>query len=108
MQGGERVPGEETIGPLFYEDVKGSPLANAFDMKDGQTGSFLAEGEYVVIGVIGRESVDLPSRQEFDKRVRESVLLQKRQRALAGWIATVKNEAKIRIDEKELRSVAHE
>ena len=85
-----------------------SPLASAFDMQDGQVASFPAEGEYVVIGVVGRETVSLPPLQELERRIRDSVLQQKRQRALAGWIASVKGQAKIRIDEKELRSITHE
>jgi hypothetical protein len=108
MQDGKRMIGEETIGPLFYEDVKGSPLASAFDMKDGQIGAFAADGEYIVIGVIDREVIPLPPLKELGKRIRESILAQKRQKALTEWIATVKNTAKIQIDEKEMRRIVHE
>jgi hypothetical protein len=108
LREGRPAPGMETLGPLFYEDLKGSPLAAAFDLKEGQVASLKAEGEYVVIGVLRRESVPLPPRSELERRIRDSVLLQKRQKALAGWIAQVKGQAKIRIDEKELRSITHE
>jgi len=108
MRDGKRIPGEETIGPLFYEDVKGSPLANAFDMKKGQIRAFAVAGEYIVIGVIDRESIPLPPLQKLEKQIRESLIMQKRQKALAEWIATVKNAAKIQIDEKELRRMANE
>jgi len=108
MQDGKRMPGEEIIGPMFYEDVKGSPLANAFDMKEGQIGAFAGDDEHIVICVTDRESIPLPPLKELSKQIRESVLVQKRQKALADWIATVKNKAKIQIDEKELRRIAHE
>ena len=108
MQSGKSITGEEIIGPMFYEDVKGSPLANAFDMKEGQIGAFPADEEHIVICVTDRESIPLPPLKELSKQIRESVLVQKRQKALADWIATVKNKAKIQIDEKELRRIAHE
>jgi len=108
MQSGKRIPGEETLGPLFYEDVKGSPLANACDMKEGQVGAFEADDEHIVICVTGRESIPLPPLKELEKQIRESILLQKRQKALAEWIAAVKKAAKIQIDEKELRRIGHE
>jgi hypothetical protein len=108
MEGGQRIDGEEIIGPLFYDDVKGSPMAAAFDLKDGQVGAFFADGEYVVLCVIGREPVSLSPRKEMDKRIRESVILYKKQEALSAWIADVKNKAKVRIDEKELGRIAHE
>ena len=108
MQSGKRMIDEEMIGPLFYEDVKGSPLANAFDMKEGQIGAFAGDDEHIVICVTDRESIPLPPLKELSKQIRESVLVQKRQKALADWIATVKNAAKIQIDEKELRRIGHE
>jgi hypothetical protein len=108
MQGGKRMTGEEIIGPLFYEDVKGSPLAKAFDMQAGQVAAFAAAGEYIVIGIIDRESIPLPPLKELEKRLRESILAQKRQKALAEWITTVKNAAKVQIDEKEIRRIGHE
>ena len=108
MQNGERIPGEETIGPLFYEDAKGSPLANAFDMKVGQIGAFAGDDEHVVLCIIDRESMPLPPLKELSKRIGESILVQKRQKALAEWIAAVKKTAKVQIDEKELRRIANE
>jgi hypothetical protein len=108
MHSGKRMPGEEIIGPLFYDDVKGSPLANAFDMQEGQIGAFAANDEHIVICVTGRESIPLPPLKELSKRIRESILVQKRQKAMAEWITTVKNAAKIQIDEKELRRIGHE
>jgi hypothetical protein len=108
MQSGKNVIGEEILGPLLYEDVKGSPLANAFDMKVGQIGAFAADGEHIVICVTDRESIPLSPLKELEKRIRESILVQKRQKAMAEWIATVKNKANIQIDEKELRRIGHE
>ncbi|MCX5822056.1 MAG: hypothetical protein NTY86_00730 [Deltaproteobacteria bacterium] len=77
-------------------------------MKEGQIGAFAGDDEHIVICVTDRESIPLPPLKELSKQIRESVLVQKRQKALADWIATVKNKAKIQIDEKELRRIAHE
>jgi hypothetical protein len=108
MQNGKPIPGEENIGPLFYEDVKGSPLANAFDMKKGQIGVFPADEEYIVIGVTGRGSIPLPPLKQMGEQIRQSILVQKKEKALVEWIAAVKKAASIQIDEKELRSIDHE
>lgn len=108
MQGGKSVAGEEVIGPLFYEDVKGSPLANAFELKEGQPAVFMADEEHIVLCVIERETLPIPPLKEISKRIRESILVQKRQNALAEWIAAVKASSKVEIDEKELRRISHD
>lgn len=109
MKEGKRVPGEETIGPLFYEDARNSPLANAFDMKVGQIATFAAgDDEKIVLYVSEMEMIPLPPLKELSKRLQESILMQKRQRALQEWIAAVKKGAKIEIDEKELRRIGNE
>jgi hypothetical protein len=108
MQDGKRLSGEEIIGPLFYEDVKGSPLANAFDMKVGQVKKFDAGTEHIVILVTAMELIQLPPLKEVGNRIQESILAQKRQKALADWIATVKKGASIQINDKELGGIGHE
>jgi hypothetical protein len=108
MKNGEHIEGETIIGPIFYDDVKGTPLARAFDMTVGQVEAFNTGDERIVIGVIDREAFQLPPLQELAKRIRESILDQKRRKALAEWIAAVKKVASVKIDEKELRRISHE
>ena len=108
MQGGKQVAEEEIVGPVFYEDVKGSPLAKAFGMKPGEVAAFPAEGEFIVVAIISRESMPIPPLKGLDRQIRESLLAQKRQKALTDWIAAVKSGSKVQIDEKELRGIAHD
>ncbi len=108
MRSDKRMPGEETLSPLLYEDVKGSPLANAFDMQAGEIKTCPAEGEYIVIAVLSKESLPIPPLEGLGKRIRDSILVQKRQRALMEWIATVKKSSKVQIDEQELKGIANE
>jgi hypothetical protein len=108
MQSGKRLSSEEIIGPLFYDDVKGSLLANAFDMKAGQIKKFHAGDEHIVIYVTDQEVIQLPPLKEVSKRIKESILAQKKQKALADWIATVKKSASIQINEKQLEGISHE
>lgn len=109
MKGGKRMPGEETLGPLLYEDVKSSPLANAFDMQAGEIKTCAADdGEFIVIAVLSKESLPIPPLAGLGKRIRDSLIAQKRQRALAEWIATVKKSSKVQIDEQELKGIANE
>jgi hypothetical protein len=108
MRSDKRLPGEETLSPLLYEDVKGSPLANAFDMHAGEIKAYPADGEYIVIAVLGRESLPIPPLEGLGKRIRDSLLAQKKQRALTEWIATVKKSSKVQIDERELKGIANE
>jgi hypothetical protein len=108
MQSGQRVEGEEILGPLFYEDVKGTPLACAFDMKTGETAAFVVNGERIVVCVISKEALTIPPLAELQKQIRESLFTQKRQQVLAEWILTVHNASKVQTYEKELKEIAHE
>lgn len=108
MKSGKRISGEATLGPLLYEDVKGSPLADAFDMQAGEIKTRAADGEYIVIAVLSRESLPIPPLEGLGKRIRDSLLAQKRQRALTEWIAAVKKSSSVQIDEQELKGIANE
>ena len=108
MRSDKRIPGEETIGPLSYEDVKGSPLANAFDMQAGEIRTYAADGEYIVIGVLSKESLPAPPIEGLRKQIRDSLLMQKKQKALAEWIATVKKSSEVQIDEQLLKGIVNE
>jgi hypothetical protein len=108
MRSGNRIPGEETLGPLLYEDVKGSPLATAFDMQAGEVKTCAADGEFICIALLSKESLPVPPLEEVRKGIRDSLLAQKRQSALTEWIATVKKSSKVQIDEQELKGIANE
>lgn len=108
MQRGKRPTGEETVGPLFYEDVKSSPLANAFDMKAGEVKAFAADGKYIVIRVTEKKAMQMPPLKEAYNRIQESILAQKKQKAVAEWIEAVRKSAKINIDSEKLQAAAHE
>ena len=108
MQSGKHPAGEETVGPLFYEDVKSSPLANAFDMKAGEVKAIAADGKYIVIRVTEKEAIQMPPLKETYKRIQESILEQKKQKVLAEWIEAVRKSATIDIDSKKLQEAAHE
>jgi parvulin-like peptidyl-prolyl isomerase len=108
IQGGKHPAGEETVGPLLYEDVKGSPLANAFDMKPGEVKAFAADGKFVVIRVTDREAVQMPPLKEASRRIQESILAQKKEQVLTEWIEAVRKSAKIDIDSGKVKDAAHE
>jgi hypothetical protein len=105
---GKHPVGEETVGPFFYEDVKNSPFAGAFDMKVGEVKALEADGKYIVIRITDKESTQVPALKESHNRIQESILVQKKQKELAEWIKAVKKSAQIDIDSKKLRDVAHE
>jgi hypothetical protein len=108
MQSGKHPVGEETIGPLFYDDVKNSPFANAFDMKRDEVKVFAADGKFIVIQVTEMEAIQMPPLKEVHDRIQESILTQKRQKELSTWLETVRKSAKIDIDSGKLQDTAHE
>jgi len=109
MGEGKHPEGEEIMGPLFYDDVKGSSLANAFDMKTGEIKAFPSNGkEWVVIALQERETISQEPLKAMHDQIRDSILIQKRQKALTDWIEGVKKASKIQINSKILQEIAHE
>ncbi len=109
MGEGKHPEGEEIMGPLFYDDVKGSPLANAFDLKTGEVKVFPANGgDFVAIAVIERETTSLPPLKDMVLQIKDSLLTQKKQKALTDWIEGVKKASKIQINQKMVQEIAHE
>ncbi|MDA8125834.1 MAG: SurA N-terminal domain-containing protein [Deltaproteobacteria bacterium] len=108
MQSGKHPAGAENVGPLFYGDVRTSPLANAFDMKEGEVKAFPSGDQYVVIRVTAKEAMPLPPLKEVHNRIQDSILAAKKQEAIAEWMAGVRKSAKIKINYKELHEAAHE
>lgn len=108
MRGDKSIPGEQILGPLLYEDAKGTPLANAFDMQAGEVKACAAEDEYIVIAVLDKESLPVPPLEALSKQIRDSLLVQKRQQALTEWVAAVKKSSIVQIDEQQLKGVAND
>ena len=108
MQEGRPPLDAQTIGPLYYENLKGSPLANAFDTNVGEVKAFVAGDEYIVIQVVKREKVPMPPLKDIYAQIRESLLQEKKQSAVKTWMQSVRKSAKININDKMLQGIAHE
>lgn len=108
MREGKPPLAAETLGPLYHENLKGSPLANAFDMEVGEVKAFVAGDEYIVVQVAKKEKVPMPPLEGIYAQIRESLLQQKKQLAVKTWMESVKKSAKITIHEKILQGIAHE
>ncbi|MFH1991784.1 MAG: hypothetical protein ABIK98_05170 [Pseudomonadota bacterium] len=109
MQSGKHPDGEETLGPLFYEDVSNSPLANAFDMKAGEVKAFATDGsKHIVINVIEKQPQQMPPLKEVYIQIKESLLAQKKQEEWAEWLDDIKKSAKINTNYKILQDIAHD
>lgn len=108
MQEGRPPLDTETIGPLYHENLKGSPLANAFDMEVGEVKAFIAGDEYIVVQVVKREKVPVPPLKDIYAQIRESLLQEKKQSAVKTWMESVKKSAKVTINDKILQRIAHE
>ena len=98
---------EDVVGPCFYDDVRQSPLGQAFDMKTGETGIFPCEGGFVVLSLVQKQSVYLPPLKKMRENIRHSLLEQKREKALTLWMESLKKSAQIRIDKKLLEEAVY-
>lgn len=107
MQKGQHVEGAETVGPCFYDDVWQSPLRHAFDMEAGETKTFNYDGAYIVVSVVKKEKIALPPIPVMQDRIKATLLEQKRQKALADWVETLKRTSKIEINRSMLKDADH-
>lgn len=103
----EHLDGEETIESCFYEDVKLPALQNAFDMNSGEAKYFENDGEYIVIHVIKNEKTALRPLKDLHDGIKESLLEQKKQKAMTDWMEEIKRKSKITIDPKLLVEAGH-
>jgi len=94
----EPVKHEERVGPVFYDDVKQTPLEHAFDMKTGETGVFPAAAEFIVIFVEKKLAIQLPPLKSLHGQIAQALLEQKRQEALTAWVDSVKKSSKISVN----------
>jgi hypothetical protein len=108
MLKGEHIEGEKIIGPLFYEDVRSPVLQNAFDMDIGEAKLFDGDGEYIVINLMKKEKITAAPLKDVYERIKESILEQKKQKALEEWLEAVKRSSNISINTKLLTEITHE
>jgi len=107
MLKGKRVEGEETVASCFYEDIKPSPWLKALDMKAGEVGVFDSDGEYVIVKVVAKGNIPIPPLKDIYGRIKESLLDQKKQRAMMEWMEALKKSSKINVNTKLLKDAGH-
>jgi hypothetical protein len=107
MLKGKRVEGEETVASCFYEDIKPSPWLKALDMKAGEVGVFDSDGAYVIVKVVAKGNIPTPPLKDVYSRIKESLLEQKKQRALMEWMEALKKSSKINVNAKLLKDAGH-
>ncbi len=107
MQKGLHVADAETVGPCFYDDVRQSPLRHAFDMEAGETKVFDHDGAFIVVSVVKKEKIALPPLAVMQDKIKATLMEQKRQKALADWVETLKRTSKIRINRGLLTGADH-
>ncbi len=107
MLRGEHVEGEETVDSFLYEDVKLSALQNAFDMNSGEAKSFDSDGEYLVIYVVKNEKTALRPLKDLHDQIKESLLGQKKQKAMTDWMEELKKSSRININTELLKAAGH-
>lgn len=108
IRAGKTPVGTENFGPSLHGDMKGSPLAHAFDMEVGEVKIFPANDEFIVISLVKKEKVPVPPLTSIEKMLKESLLGQKKQQAVKTWMGSVKQSAKIKVNDKALKGIAHE
>lgn len=108
MMKGVKFDGEETIGPLFIEDVKSEALFKAFDMNIGEVNIYEDNGDYFVAHVVKREKISTPPLKAVYSRIKTFLLEQKRQTAMEEWLREVKGSAKININTQLLKEIDRE
>ncbi|MBI3377098.1 MAG: hypothetical protein HY035_01665 [Nitrospirae bacterium] len=107
MKKGEHIEGGETIVPHFCEDTKLLPLQNAFDMQKGEIKFFSSDGEYIVIRVVKKEKIMLLPLKDIQEKIKESLVEQKKQKAMAEWMEELKKSSKINIDTALLKAAGN-
>lgn len=107
MLRGEHAEGEETVDSCFYEDVKLSALQNAFDMNSGEAKSFDSDGEYIVIYVVKNEKTALRPLKDLHDQIKESLLGQKKQKAMTDWMEELKKSSRININTELLKAAGN-
>lgn len=108
MLKGLQIDGEETMGPLYLEDVKSEALVHAFDINVGEVKMYESEGEYIVMQVVKREKAAILPLKDVYSRIKTLLLEQKKQDTMEKWLKDVKGSAKIQINVQLLKGIANE
>lgn len=103
-----KVDNEETIGPLLIEDVRSEAILHAFDMSDGTTDLYEANGEYIVMQIIKKDKVSVPPFKDSYERIKSILLEGKKQKAMEEWLKQIRNSSKITINTELLKGISYE
>ncbi|MDA8098750.1 MAG: hypothetical protein M0042_03925 [Nitrospiraceae bacterium] len=106
MRLGKPVPDSEILGPLFYESVRLTALENAFDLDRGDIGVFAADDGFMVIQVMKKEPLKLPSYKSMREKLRNDALEIMREKTMADWMESVKSKAKIVVNQALVKEAA--
>lgn len=96
----------EALGPLLIEDARlATPLYAAFDLSEGETALFPGRDDFLVVRVIKKERIPAPPLTTVYAAIKESLLEQKKEKALEDWLEELKSTAKIEITKENLKKV---
>lgn len=96
----------EAVGPLLIEDVRlANPLYAAFDLSEGETAVFPGRDDFLVVRVIKKEQMPVPPLATVYADIKESLLEQKKEKALEDWLEELKASAEIEITKENLKKV---
>lgn len=96
----------EVVGPLLIEDVRlADPLYAAFDLSEGETAVIEGRDDFLVVRVVKKERIPAPLLTAIYADIKESLLEQKKEKALEDWLEELKKSAKIEIRKETLKKV---
>lgn len=104
MQKGERVDCAELLGPSLYDDLRNSPLRQAFDLGAGETMIIEHEDDFIAVQIQSVEKTELPPINSLKKSITESLMEHKKQQALSEWVAALKRASKITVNKEMLKA----
>lgn len=96
----------EVVGPLLIEDVRlANPLYAAFDLSEGETAIIKGRDDFLAVRVVKKEQIPAPVLGTIYGEIKESLLEQKKEKALEDWLEELKGTAKIEINKETLKKV---
>jgi len=98
--------GSELVGPLLIEDVRlANPLYAAFDLSEGETAILKGRDDFLVVRVVKKELISAPPLATIYGEIKESLLEQKKEKALEDWLERLKGSARIEVSKETLKKV---
>jgi hypothetical protein len=107
LREGTPVVRMKLLGPLFFDDVKHTPMEHAFDLKQGESGVFAADTTFIALMVDQKKSIRLPPFDSLRESLKAAVLEYKREQAIADWLEGLRKASKITINKELVEGVAH-